>query len=62
MRSQVLYRAAQEPVCVRRMQRFLQFRLGSNQLPIVLGRFDGGQHVARASRVCTQWLLQMKCT
>ncbi len=33
--------------------RFLQFRLGSHQLPIVLGRFAGGQHVARASRVCT---------
>ncbi len=29
------------------MQRFLQFRLGSHQLPIVLGRFAGGQHVAR---------------
>ena len=35
------------------MQRFLQFRLGSHQLPIVLGRFAGGQHVARANRVCT---------
>ncbi len=32
------------------MQRFLQFRLGSHQLPIVLGRFAG---VPRASRVCT---------
>ena len=32
------------------MQRFLQFRLGSHQLPIVLGRFAG---VVRASRVCT---------
>ena len=38
----------------RRMQRVLQFRLGSHQLPIVLGRLAGGQHVARASRVCTQ--------
>ena len=37
----------------RRMQRFLQFWLGSHQLPIVLGRFAGGQHVARASRACT---------
>ena len=36
------------------MQRFLQFRLGSHQLPIVLGRFAVGQHVARASRVCTR--------
>ena len=35
------------------MQRFLQFRLGSHQLPIVLGRFAGGQRFARASRVCT---------
>ena len=35
------------------MQRFLQFRLGSHQLPIVLGRFAGVQHVARANRVCT---------
>ncbi len=33
------------------MQRFLQFRLGSHQLPIVLGRFAGAQHVDRANRV-----------
>ena len=38
------------PVSGRRMQRFLQFRLGSHQLLIVLGRFAG---VVRASRVCT---------
>ena len=38
------------PVSGRRMQRFLQFRLGSHQLPIVVGRFAG---VVRASRVCT---------
>ena len=44
----------QLPVSRRRMQRFLQFRLGSRQLPIVLGRFAGGQHAARASRVCIQ--------
>jgi len=37
----------------RRMQRFLQFSLGSYQLPVVLGRFAEGQHVARANRVCT---------
>jgi len=43
----------QLPVSGRRMQRFLQFRLGSHQLPIVLGRFAGGQHVARVNRVCT---------
>ena len=36
------------------MQRFLQFRLGSHQLPIVLGPIAGGQHVARANRVCTR--------
>jgi len=41
------------PVSGRRMQRFLQFRLGSHQLQVVLGRFAGGRHVARASRVCT---------
>ena len=35
------------------MQRFLQFRLGSHSLPIVAGRFAGGQHVARTDRVCT---------
>ena len=33
------------------MQQFLQYRLGSHQLPIVLSRFAGGQHVARANRV-----------
>jgi len=41
------------PVSGRRMQRFLQIRLGSHKLPVVLGRFAEGQHVARASRVCT---------
>ena len=35
------------------MQRFMQFRLGSHRLPIVVDRFAGGQHVARADRVCT---------
>ncbi len=34
------------------MQRFLQFRLGSHQLPVILEGFAGGQHVARANRVC----------
>ena len=43
-------RYCQLPVSGRRMQRFLQFRLGSHQLPIVLGRFAGA---VRASRVCT---------
>jgi len=46
-------RYCQLPVSGRRTQRFVQFRLGSHQLPIVLGRFAGGQRVARASRVCT---------
>ncbi len=46
-------RYCQLPVSGRRMQRFLQVRLGSHQLPIVLGHFAGGQHVARANRVCT---------
>lgn len=32
------------------MQRFLQFRLGSHQLPIVTGRLSGGHHVPRADR------------
>ena len=46
-------RYCQLPVSGGRMQQFLQFRLGSHQLPIVLVRFAGGQHVARANRVCT---------
>ena len=41
------------PVSGRRMQRFLQFRLASHALPIVTGRFAGGQHIDRASRVCS---------
>ena len=43
----------QLPVSGRRMQRILQFRLGSRNLPVVAGRFSGDQHVARADRVCT---------
>ena len=46
-------RYCQLPVSGRRMQRFLQFRLGSHNLPIVAGRFSWDQHVARADRVCT---------
>ncbi len=50
----MLYRRnCQLPVSGRRMQRFLQLRLGSHKLPVVLGRFAEGQHVARTSRVCT---------
>ena len=45
-------RYCQLPVSGRRMQRFLQFRLASHGLPIVTGRFSGGQRVARADRVC----------
>lgn len=46
-------RYCQLPVSGRRMQRFLQFKLGSHNLPIVAGRFSGDQHVARTDRVCT---------
>ena len=45
-------RYCQLPVSGRRMQRFLQFRLGSHQLPIVTGRFSGGHHVPRADMIC----------
>ena len=40
------------PVSGRRMQRFLQFRLGCHGLPIATGRFAGAAHVDRAQRVC----------
>ena len=46
-------RYCQLPVSGRRMQRFLQFRLSSHSLPIAMGRFAGGQHVARADRLCS---------
>ena len=46
-------RYCQLPVSGRRMQRFLQFRLASQNLPIIAGRFFGDQHVARTDRVCT---------
>ena len=49
-------RYCQLPVSGRRMQRFLRFKLGPGRLPIDLGRFAGGQHVARAkllNKVCT---------
>ncbi|DBA96093.1 TPA: hypothetical protein ACH3X1_001588 [Trebouxia sp. C0004] len=58
-------RYCQLPVSGRRMQRFLQFRLGSHQLPIDLGRFGGGQHVAKpigSAHIVVVWLLQMNCT
>ena len=40
------------PVSGRRLQRFLQFRLGCHCLPIATGRFAGAAHVDRAQRVC----------
>ena len=46
-------RYCQLPVSGRRMQRFLQFRLGSHSLPIATGRFAGGQHLVRSDRVCS---------
>ena len=42
----------QLPVSGRRMQRFLQFRLGYHGLPIATGRLAGAGHVDRANRVC----------
>ena len=44
-------RYCQLPVSGRRLQRFLQFRLGSHNLPVVAGWFCC---IARADRVCTQ--------
>ena len=46
-------RYCQLPVSGRRMQRFLQFRLGSHNLPIVAGPFSGDRHVARDDLACT---------
>ncbi len=40
-------------IAIRTSKGILQFRLGSHQLPVVLGRFAGGRHVARVNRVCT---------
>ncbi len=55
------------------MQGFLQLRIGSrhDQLPVVLGRFAGGQHVASmlpgpiglgCAHIVVVWLLQIECT
>ena len=46
-------RYCQLSVSGRRMQRFLQFRLGFHNLPIVAGQFSGDQHVARVDWACT---------
>ena len=45
-------RYCQLPVSGRRMQRFLQFRLGCHGLPIATGQLAGIGHVHRANRVC----------
>ena len=45
-------RYCQLPVSGRRMEHFLQFRLGCHGLPIATGRFAGVGHVDRANRVC----------
>ena len=45
-------RYCQLPVSGRRMQRFLQFRLGCHGLPVATGRLAGAGHVDRANRVC----------
>ena len=45
-------RHCQLPVSGRRMQRFLQFRLGCHGLPIATGRLAGAGHVDKADRVC----------
>ena len=42
------------PVSGRRMQRFLQFRLGCHGLQIAVGRLAGAGRVGRANRVCLQ--------
>ena len=45
-------RYCQLPVSGRRMQRFLQFRLGCHRLPVAAGRLAGACHVDRAHRFC----------
>ena len=45
-------RYCQLPVSGRRMQQFLQFRLGCHGFPIALGRLAGPGHVDRAKRAC----------
>ena len=45
-------RYCQLSVSGRRMQHFLQFRLGCHGLPIATGRLAGAVHVDRANRVC----------
>ena len=45
-------RYCQLPVSEKRMQRFLQFRLGCHGLSIATGHLAGAGHVERADRVC----------
>ena len=45
-------RYCQLPVSGRRMQQFLQFKLGCHGLLIATGRLAGTGHVDRANRVC----------
>ena len=45
-------RCCQLPVSGRRMQQFLQFKLGCHGLLIATGCLAGAGHVGRASRVC----------
>ena len=45
------------------VQLFLHFRLASHRVPVVVGHFAGGQHVARAdAHTVVVWLLRMKYT
>ena len=46
-------RSCHLPVSGNCRHRLLQFRLGSHTLPIVTGWFVGGQHVDRASSICS---------
>ena len=55
-------RYCQLPVSGRRMQRFLQFRLGCHGLPIATGRLAGAGHVDRANRVCLEKHIIFECT
>ena len=56
-------RHCQLPVSGRRMQRFLQFRLGFHGLQNAVGRVAGGKHVARPdAHLVKEWLLRINCT
>ena len=57
-------RYCQLPVSGRRMRQFLQFRLGSHQLPMVLKRFEVSMlpEPIGSALLVVVWLLQMSCT